>query len=107
MWTRDGAQSRWVLTREPGRDGLGGDDAYPQWPQEPNEWVLGRHHYAGPYVVRPPEPSDTQCTGDFHGNVWTGQHGWMDDDGQKAIVAEGQRAIRGAELFFAYINEPD
>jgi hypothetical protein len=94
--------ARWVLPRE-----LDDPLEYPAWPQEPNQWVLGRHQYVGPFVVQPPTELETKYTGDFHGNTWTGQHGWMDDAERQQIVEANRRALRGADLCFCYLNTPD
>jgi hypothetical protein len=69
--------------------------------------VFDRHAYSGPYRQLLVPDVQTKWYGWFHGIEGNGQHGQMDEDLQRFIVAEAQRAIRRSDLVFAYINDPE
>lgn len=88
------------------------ESAPPAWPTTPNNWVLGIHNYVGPYRIDPEGldgilDADPEHWGTFHGTVWTGQHGMIDDGMAHHIVASCCAALRRADIVFAYINSPD
>lgn len=77
------------------------------WPTAPNRLVLGTHQYVGPYRSLLPDARG-EHTGYLHGNEGRGQHGWLDNDDDRARIAlYCYKRVEVADMVFAYLNSFD